>query len=432
MRVGRPEPFVDQGFLIVKDDLWVLSLYGVFQQDIGPDNLTTYSRYPIEWGSGSTARSEHQPAHDHLDLTPVGTGQYVRAGALPGCRVVRCAAGLLAHGCVGDWTNPVSTNTPDVNFRISVVSREPIPIPTDRFSVRQNSAIWFDGYYYLYADVIPWGHPYHPDSYDTSIHLFRSTNAEDWEYRGEVIGKGKPGEWTANGIATPGACLFNGRIYVAYSVRGNRDGSGHRFIGVSVADDPAGPFRKLPELRIIPRNMDYSKNSPTLLLDDPCLVGCNADGSGPGNERLSIYYRRSLNDYSDSEDRGRALEYGIRCRYVADARGFWSDSHPVLAAREGKVVEAADARWINGRLVMIVLGYSEGEMTVYVSFDSRTFVPAVPHRLESYLDVFMPAACFRLPGLIQDPDGQVRHMTTPGDTDDKGHYTQWVYQIACR
>ena len=161
MRVGRPEPFVDQGFLIVKDDLWVLSLYGVFQQDIGPDNLTTYSRYPIEWGSGSTARSEHQPAHDHLDLTPVGTGQYVRAGALPGCRVVRCAAGLLAHGCVGDWTNPVSTNTPDVNFRISVVSREPIPIPTDRFSVRQNSAIWFDGYYYLYADVIPWDHPYH-------------------------------------------------------------------------------------------------------------------------------------------------------------------------------------------------------------------------------------------------------------------------------
>ena len=91
------------------------------------------------------------------------------------------------------------TNTPDVNFRISVLSKEPVPIPTERFSVRQNSAIWCDGYYYLYADVIPWDNPYHPDSYDTSIHLFKSANAENWEYHGEVIGKGKPGEWTANG-----------------------------------------------------------------------------------------------------------------------------------------------------------------------------------------------------------------------------------------
>ncbi|NQU43306.1 family 43 glycosylhydrolase, partial [bacterium] len=286
--------------------------------------------------------------------------------------------------------------------------------------------------YYLYADVIPWDHPYHPDSYDTSIHLFRSTNAENWEYRGEVIDKGAPGEWTASGIATPGACLFDGRVYVAYSVRGNRDGSGHRFIGVSVADDPAGPFREVPELRIVPGGVDYSKISPTLLLDDPCLVGCNADGSGPGDEMLGIYYRQSLNDYSDPKNRGRALDYGIRCKFSVDIREGWSDSQLVLAAKDGKVVEAADARWIDGRLVMIVLGYSEGEMSIYVSSDSRNFVPAVPHLLESYLDIFMPAACFRLPGFIPDADGRVRHMTTPGDIDDEGHYTQWVYRITCK
>jgi glycosyl hydrolase family 43 len=326
----------------------------------------------------------------------------------------------------------MSVSAPDVEFRISVTGGKPVPLPTDRFSIRQNSAIWFGGSYYLYADVIPWNNPYHPASYDTSIHLFRSADAEHWEYLGEVIGKGRPGQWTANGIATPGACLFNGRIYVAYSVRGNRDGSGHRFIGVSVADHPTGPFRELPELRIVPGGVDYSRSSPTLLLDDPCLVGCNGSGTGPGDERLSIYYRRSLNDFGDSEERGRALEYGIHSRSVADLGGGWSDPHPVLAASEGKVVEVAEARWINGRLVLIILGYSEGEMNVYVSSDSLAFIPAVPHRLESYLDIFMPAACFRLPGLIQDPDGQVRHLTTPGDIDDQGHYTQWVYQIACR
>ena len=103
---------------------------------------------------------------------------------------------------------------PNTAFKISVLDPTPIPIPTDRFSIRQNSAIWFDGHYYLYADVVPWDNPYHPDTYDTSIHLFKSADAENWEYIGEVIGKGKAGEWTANGVGTPGACVFKGKIYV--------------------------------------------------------------------------------------------------------------------------------------------------------------------------------------------------------------------------
>ncbi len=319
-------------------------------------------------------------------------------------------------------------NIPDVNFTISAESQKPFPIATDHFSIRRTSAIWFDGYYYIYADVIPWSNPYHPDSYDTSVHLFRSTDAKDWQYQGEVISKGKAGEWTANGIGTAGACVFDGQVYVAYSVRGNSDGSGHRLLGISVAETPCGPFRELPELRVIP-SMDYTQNDTMLLLDDPCLVACNADGTGPGNERLYVYYRRSLCDYSDSDPKKQ--EYDIRCRYVADFRGLWSEPHSIVAAAKGGVVETSDARWINGRMVVIVLGYDAGQMAVYVSSDSRTFVPAVPHLLESYLDIFMPAACYRLPGFIQDPDGQVRHMTTPGNTDDEGHYTQWVYRIAC-
>jgi len=110
---------------------------------------------------------------------------------------------------------------------------------------------------------------------------------------------------------------------------------------------------------------------------------------------------------------------------------LYTPSRLILAAGEGKVVEAADARWIDGQLVLIILGYGEGEMAVYLSADSHTFAPAAPHLLENYLDIFMPAACFRLPGFIPGPDGVVRHMTTPGDIDDQGHYTQWVYRVAC-
>jgi len=46
----HPEPFVDHGFLVLRDDLWVLSMYGVFHNDLRPENLSSYSRYPIEWG----------------------------------------------------------------------------------------------------------------------------------------------------------------------------------------------------------------------------------------------------------------------------------------------------------------------------------------------------------------------------------------------
>jgi hypothetical protein len=321
-----------------------------------------------------------------------------------------------------------------------VADCEPVPLPTAgagegpaRFSVRQNSAIWFDGTYYLYADVVPWDNPFHPDTYDTSIHLFTSADAEEWKYEGEVLPKGPAGSWTAAGIATPGACVFGNQIYLSYSVRGNADGSGHRFIGIAVADDPRGPFRELPQLRLIPDDVDYSRDRVFLLLDDPQLVASNAAGTGPGEERLDLYYRRSLNDFAPRDHGGNAvrLEYDIRTRQIVDIAKGWGDPHILIPAVSGGIVETADVRWIGQRLVMIVLGYGEGEMAIYLSNEGRTFVPAEPHLLEKYLDIFMPAACFRLPGFIQGPDGVVSHMTTPGDIDDEGHYTQWVFRITC-
>jgi len=325
----------------------------------------------------------------------------------------------------------MADHTRDTDFSISVIDRIAVPIPTDRFSVRKTSAVWFEGRYYLYADVIPWDNPHHPDSYDTAIHLFSSDDAEQWRHHGEVIGKDAAGEWTASGVATPGACVFDGKVCVAYSVRGNSDGSGHRFIGVSMADHPAGPFREVSSLRIVPDDVDYAHTDPMLLLDDPCPVACNADRTGPGDERLDIFYRRSLNRNTRGPDHGTALEYDIRHRSASDSDGSWGSPHTVVTAHPGDVVETADVRWINESLVMIVLSYTQGEMAVYLSQDGTDFVPASPHLLESYLDIFMPAACFRLPGLIPDADGYVRHLTTPGDIDERGHYTQWVFRVEC-
>lgn len=101
----------------------------------------------------------------------------------------------------------MSVDGPALEFRIVPEDRTPVQIPGDRYSIRQNSAIWFQDRYNLYADVVPWDYRFHPDTYDTSIRLFESADAENWEYRCAVIGKGRRGEWTANGVATPGAAL---------------------------------------------------------------------------------------------------------------------------------------------------------------------------------------------------------------------------------
>ena len=56
------------------------------------------------------------------------------------------------------------------DISISLAEGTPVPLPTSDFSVRQISGFWRKGNYYVYADVVPWSNPYHPDTYDTSIH----------------------------------------------------------------------------------------------------------------------------------------------------------------------------------------------------------------------------------------------------------------------
>ena len=107
----------------------------------------------------------------------------------------------------------------------------------------------------------------------------------------------------------------------------------------------------------------------------------------------------------------------------------WGAGEPLIEAPAGSVVETADIRWIDGRLVMVVLGYGKGGMQVYVSGDSRTFVPAEPYLLESYLDILTPSVCNYLPGFIPDGKGGVGHMTAPVTIDEDGHYTMQVFRI---
>ena len=228
----------------------------------------------------------------------------------------------------------------DRRFRITIVDEKPIGLPAEGFSPRQSSACWFHGCCYLLCDIVPWDNPYHPDTYDSSIGFYRTKDLLLWEYLGEVVPKGQPGEWNSGGVGTPSVCVFNDRVYVAYSGRTQAGGGGHRFIGVKEANHPEGPFRPVPELMVRLDDIDYT-------VDDPCLITSNAEGTGPGNDRLHLIYRQRLIDHRQRTDPGnpgenqsvRLREQTVRMRHMTRSRRLWSKPYPIVTAPLDRAVE---------------------------------------------------------------------------------------------
>ena len=110
-------------------------------------------------------------------------------------------------------------------------------LPTEKFCVRKPAAVFAKGQYWLYTDVVSWDNPHWPHTYDTSIHAFSSSDCQGWTYHGEVLRHRENGAWDFGGVATPGAVIFGGRIYLFYSGREKPEGSGWRQIGMAVADN---------------------------------------------------------------------------------------------------------------------------------------------------------------------------------------------------
>lgn len=90
-------------------------------------------------------------------------------------------------------------------------------------SIREHTIVWhpLKNKYYLLADVIPLISKYHPNTYESEIHLFSSKDLSTWKHHGVAIAKGKTeGDFDRHGVASPvSATLKNGIIYCPYSAR---------------------------------------------------------------------------------------------------------------------------------------------------------------------------------------------------------------------
>ncbi|HJN15730.1 MAG TPA: exo-alpha-sialidase [Armatimonadota bacterium] len=318
-------------------------------------------------------------------------------------------------------SDAASKRDPITDLTIAMLDAQPVPLPTQEFSVRQVNALWHDGKHYIYADIIPWANPKHPDSYGSSIGAFSSPDGRQWSYHGEVVAAGSEGEWDYGGVATPGACTLGGRFYVAYSGREKKDGRGRRFLGLAVADTPLGPFRKAGP-PIFPLD-GHPQDTPCF--DDPCLV------VGPGG-KLHLYYRYAR----WRGGTGGACDYTIRLRTSEDAGRTWPEPTVILRPENPDgVLETIEAKYLHGRFVLFVLDYVDGaNAAMYVSRDGVAFERCAQRCVEDGdgMAFGMGSVCTRLPGLIPDGDGECGLMNAAGVIDEAGHFTQWIYRIRCQ
>jgi len=289
--------------------------------------------------------------------------------------------------------------------------KDPAPrvFPADGHSVRETSAVKTHGRWFAYADVVDWSNPHHPNTYNTAIHLFTSSDGCQWEHKGLVLAGGGANDWDKGGVASPGAAWFRGKLWLFYSGREFADGRGHRHIGLAVAESPEGPFRKLPTPVATGGRHDHT--------DDPCPV------VSPEGDELRLYYRHARSD-----------GYKICLASAEDPESPWHLEGAVLhCAGDVRAMETTEAKVFGSTTLVLVMEQFHEKPGIktgaWLSDDGRRFERS-PHRyVESDLDITYGRPMGSHLTLYQDEAGVVEKVSLTRVIDDAGHYTQCVFDV---
>jgi len=290
----------------------------------------------------------------------------------------------------------------------------PVRLPVEQFCVRQVTAIYSHGQYWLYVDVVPWDHRYWPDTYDTTIHAYSSDDCRRWNYHGEILAKGDEGEWDAGGVATPGAVVLDGRTYLFYAGRHRPGPDCIRQIGLAVADQPQGPFVKMRRPIVI---ADHPENH----LDDPVPI-VSASGRG-----IDLYYRHAEHHLDPPP-------YSIRLTTSDHLVNTWTEPIVVLQSDDKvRAYETAEAIRINGQVLLATFDHfhhGHPKTALRWSSDGTHFVACDDLYLDDHLCAgWQRPSCMLQFALIPDADGVPRHMGICRPIDDAGHYNMQIHSI---
>jgi len=151
---------------------------------------------------------------------------------------------LAAATAAGGADVPPELTTPDYRTRpIEGIGVEPGVERQDPSNVIRVGDRFFVWYTRRKAGVHP---------YASTVYYASSEDGLRWTEHGEAIGKGAPGAWDSFGVITPYVAAIDGRYHLFYTGTSadrpfqSRGPEGTlRHIGVAVAGDPNGPWRKL-------------------------------------------------------------------------------------------------------------------------------------------------------------------------------------------
>ncbi|MCP4642065.1 MAG: hypothetical protein GY851_16600 [bacterium] len=220
--------------------------------------------------------------------------------------------------------------------------------PVGEASIREHALAWHPAKecYYLVADVIPVGHPHHPNTYDTELHLWRSDDLHAWDLVGVVVPKGAPNSsYCAYGVASPaGMAYFNGKLYVPFSGR-RTDRFDRRPIGLAWSgSDPAD----IPWTRTEAPVSDLPGED-----DDPAVL------TVPGDDRLHLYHRTTGGS-------------GYRIAHTASGTpedpASWPVAHDVTERPDGvRAQELTGAVWYDELVHLFVIEQGAGVKGIQIA-----------------------------------------------------------------
>lgn len=224
-------------------------------------------------------------------------------------KALKSSATIREEGYIQNGCNTVSI--PDdkkwnVTFKQSDLKGD--LAPDKKYTRRDPSAvIEVDGTYYLYYSysltfdskkLAPW------DLND--IYFASSKDGITWKEHGVAVGRGETGSYDHRSVFTTEIFVDNNKFYLVYQCAADENGIYMRnTVGMSVADSPAGPWKKLDEPVLHPTytNNIYFDNTA---VHDPCIVAYNG--------KYHLYYKGEC-----------------RCRENADCKSW---CNPVCGLRK--------------------------------------------------------------------------------------------------
>lgn len=228
----------------------------------------------------------------------------------------------------------------------------PANSPVGEASLREHAYAWHPvkRRYYLVADVVPLCNPHHPNTYNTELYLWSSSNLTNWTFHGVAVPKGVPGEsYDGYGVASPaGMAYCRGRLWVPFSARKTQHYT-QRSIGLawSGADPEQLPWTK--------------SDSPVSDLagedDDPAVI------SLPNEERLHLYHRATNGGYHIAHTASA----------TPDQPATWPTARPVtVRTADVRAQELTGVAFHDGQIHLFIMEHLNPQGLEIGHFISRT------------------------------------------------------------